>query len=80
MHDDPELASAVRVQGAALQVLAVIADLAADPLDVQRAAAMREALDAADEVRPLLARMRRQARAGERPRLCVVRESGEDTK
>lgn len=59
MHEDPELVAAVRVQAAQLQVLAVVADLASEPLDVQRAQAMREALDEVDSVRPLLAQMRR---------------------
>lgn len=70
MQEDPTLVDAVRVQGAKLQVLSVLADLAADPLDVQRAEAMRRALDEADDIRPLLSQMRRASR--ERPRLSLV--------
>ncbi len=70
VHDDPELVTAVRVQAAHLSVLGALADLASDPLDLQRAHAMRQALNEADEVRPLLQHMRQAAR--QRPHLTLL--------
>lgn len=61
---------AVRVQGVRLQVLSALADLASDPLDQQRAEAMRQALSETDEVRPLLQQMRQAAR--QRPHLTLL--------
>lgn len=70
VHDDPELVTAVRVQATQLTVLGALADLASDPLDQKRAQAMREALDKADDIRPLLERMRAASRR--RPALRLV--------
>lgn len=69
VHDDPELVTAVRVGAAQLSVLGALADLASDPLDQQRAQAMRDALDQADDIRPLLEQMRAAHR---RPTLRLV--------
>lgn len=68
VHDDPELVTAVRVGAAQLTLLGALADLASAPLDQECAQAMRDALDQADDIRPLLEQMR----AARRPNLRLV--------